>query len=147
MSKNKLLQFKLSGVIGYGFLIEHAGIDQYSVAWPNREADRFSVAEAERRGLEISEVVLEATLEEAFDEKDERIKFLEGELAKFSSPQTSTTGGDSLSEDSVIEAFLVKHGLEVTNKFVMESLRESGVVIQSPQVTVVKERLKVAKST
>ncbi len=172
MSKSKLLQFQLAGVVGFGFLIEHAGIDQYSVAWPGREAERFSVSEAECRGVEISEVVLDATLEETdsdneaiaelhkhyeqsiqgtieglqkefaatLSSRDERIKILESELAKFNTPQTTPEA-----EDVAIEAYLKEHGLEVTNKSVMEVLKTHDIIVQSAQVTAVKERLKAAK--
>lgn len=49
--------------------------------------------------------------------------------------------GTSPSEDDLIAEYLNKHGLDVTNKEVMEVLREQGVVVQSPQVTAVKKQL------
>jgi hypothetical protein len=45
------------------------------------------------------------------------------------------------SEDELIAEYLNKHGLEVTNKEVMEFLREKDVIVQSPQVTAVKKQL------
>lgn len=46
------------------------------------------------------------------------------------------------SEDDLIAAHLTAHGLDVTNKSVIEALRADGVVVQSTQVTRVKERLR-----
>ncbi|MFO0940091.1 MAG: hypothetical protein U0930_04925 [Pirellulales bacterium] len=70
MSKSKLLRFQLAGIVGYGFLIDHAGIEQYSVSWPDRAAERFSLMEATSRGMIVEEVVLDASSDSTVDESE-----------------------------------------------------------------------------
>lgn len=41
----------VNGIVGYGFVIEHGGLDQLSVTWPDRAAERFTQDMAERHKL------------------------------------------------------------------------------------------------
>ena len=50
------------------------------------------------------------------------------------------------SEDDLIAAYLTEHGLDVTNKSVIEFLRADDVIVQSTQVTRVKERLRAVSA-
>lgn len=51
---------------------------------------------------------------------------------------------ESVDEAAAIEAYLTEHGTSVTNKSVIEALKEKGVVVQSAQVTAVKQKLDAA---
>ena len=48
---------------------------------------------------------------------------------------------EAVDESAAIEAYLKESGLDVTNKSVIEALKEKGVVVQSAQVTAVKNKL------
>lgn len=51
-----------------------------------------------------------------------------------------------ISEDEHILAYLSAHGTDVTNRSVVEGLRELGIIVQSPQVTEVKKALEQSRS-
>jgi hypothetical protein len=41
----------VNGIVGYGFVIEHGGLEQLSVAWPDRAAERFTQDMCERHKI------------------------------------------------------------------------------------------------
>ena len=49
---SKVLIFRrVDGVIGVGFQIEFGGVEQYSIAWPDRAPERLSIDPAEKMGI------------------------------------------------------------------------------------------------
>lgn len=82
--------------------------------------------------------------ETAAETVEERVE--ESEEAEESTEETETEPPEPEPHDAPAEAeaiaeYLAEHGLEVTNKRVVEALREQGIVVQSPQVTSVKKSL------
>lgn len=57
---SKMLFFRrVDGVVGVGFQSEFGGIEQYSIAWPDRSPERQSIDVSERLGT-VVEVASEA---------------------------------------------------------------------------------------
>lgn len=51
---SKLLFFRrIDGVVGVGFQIEFGGIEQYSIAWPDRAGERHSLDVARKIGIVV----------------------------------------------------------------------------------------------
>ena len=51
---SKVLLFRrVDGVIGVGFQIEFGGIEQYSIAWPDKAGERQSLDVAEKMGMVV----------------------------------------------------------------------------------------------
>lgn len=47
-----------NGISGFGFLIEHGGLPQFSIAWPDKPASRMTYDMADRMGVVIKPALL-----------------------------------------------------------------------------------------
>jgi hypothetical protein len=103
---------------------------------------------------------LQSKLDEAGEkiiELEQQVAALKAELAVLPQPvppappapqpqgDEAPSGGSDASEEvdeaAAIEAYLKANGTEVTNKSVIEALKEKGVLVQSAQVTAAKNKL------
>lgn len=83
MEQSKHRTFKRSdGVIGVGYLVTYAGVLQASIAWPDRQAQRFIVGDFERNGIkELLEPWDSATSVQA-------VKDADGEVTELTEPES-----------------------------------------------------------
>lgn len=148
------------GTLGVGFVLPFADAAQACIAWPDTVPDRIYVHLLEQAGIEdVSEQMPQAAV------TMETRKLLEPETVKppelapkspelavkspeldanpmLSDAATDTQPHDADREHSLILEYLTEHGLDVTNKSVVDALKAQGVIVTSPQVTAAKNELK-----
>lgn len=141
----------VDNVQGVGFLQHDTGRPTLCVAWEKGEPKKYDYtnpSDLEGVGVEImgdgelselSEIKKEASPEPAPEPTPEPETNGDPEPEPEPEPQP-----EPVDEAAAIEAYLTEHGLEVTNKSVVEALKEKGIVVQSAQVTAAKEKLKAA---
>ncbi len=161
-SSHELFRRTLDGVVGVGFVQTHTGNPVAAVAWPDTEPKRYLMTDLEGYGVEhvldeshaqiMDFADLHASDEshavnaddpsglQGVDATDVVVDEVSGEQGDAETDETDEKA--ALSEADQIGEYLLEHGLDVTNRSVIEALREKGVVVQSGQVTAVKEQLR-----
>lgn len=138
---------------GYG--IELLEEDEASSEPSASEVKLQAENDALRANIDQLQAALSAAQEEVNRLQDELEAVKNDKPSPPPEPQSEETPSDgsqgsgdapneAVDEAAAIEAYLKEHGTSVTNKSVIEALKENGVVVQSAQVTAVKQKLDAA---
>ncbi|MCC7334433.1 MAG: hypothetical protein IT422_05035 [Pirellulaceae bacterium] len=148
-SKHEQFRRVLDGVIGVGFVQTHTGMATAAIAWPDREPSRYLYCDLDGYGVEHILDALHApeAVERQTEPEQSGQDLGGGEGTTYQGPESeSETEAEQptaeQSEADIIGEYLLEHGLEVTNKSVIDALRAKNVIVQSGQVTAVKEQLR-----
>jgi hypothetical protein len=131
------------GAIGVGFVQHGSGRKTVAVAWPEGEPRRYEYQDLAGYGVEDLDVEAEAAPSDSSGQQASSEDSEGSESGSIDQQQQQQQAPSAqVDEDKAIEEHLKAVGLDVTNRSVVEALREKGITIQSGQVTAAKERLR-----
>lgn len=132
------------GVLGVGFVMMFAGVEQASIAWPDRQAERFIVDDMDRNGInEVGGKTHEDLGKEVMPDVDPSKPTSEDGPAVSPPLVLPNPFAEPISEAQAIRNYLAEHGTGATNKAIVEALKAQGVNVSSSQVTREKADFKV----
>lgn len=115
------------GTVGVGFLIDHAGVKMHSIAWPNKVAERMTIDEIERKGVEVGPGRSGPPFSHS-----ETIVDITPEVDSETEPETKSPTPEK-TESELIREFLTLNP-DADNLTVIEALAGDGVKVIASQV-------------
>lgn len=131
---------RMDGIVGLGYWIQFAGLEQLSVSWPDGPATRHTADDVQRRGYSVRRLrMIDSGSDREVHQGEESSELVVPNHVDTlnSSPSVART-----SEAEAIRQYLTQHGIDLPNSDVINGLATLGYEVNASQIQRERKKLR-----